>query len=87
MNSITTGRPCVYILRRDLVSCPVSALWHSRVSAYGQSITATSTYRCDMTSDMLRCLKATLNPDKQIINPNIIMTSISGSIPGELTTT
>ena len=59
MDSTTAGWPCVCIQWWDGVSCLVSATWHSCVAAHWSSITATpSQYD-------LRCLKATLNPNKQ----------------------
>ena len=62
MDSTATGRPCVCILWRGRVSCPVSAAWHSCVAAHW------SKYHCYKQAPSrydLRCLKATLNPNKQ----------------------
>ena len=56
----TTGRPCVCILWRGGVSCPVSAAWHSCVAAHWLK------YHCYKQAQLwydLRCLKVTLNPN------------------------
>ena len=57
MDSTATGRPRVCIL-----SCHVSTAWHSCVAAHW------SKYHCYKQAPSrydLRCLKATLNPNKQ----------------------
>ena len=61
MDSTTTDRPCVCILRQGGVSCPVSAAWHSFVTTHW------SKYHCYNKAQSrydLRCLKATLIPNK-----------------------
>ena len=64
MDSTATGRPCVCILWQGGVSCPVSAAWHFCVAAHW------SKYHCYKQAPSwydLRCLKATLNPNKQTL--------------------
>ena len=63
MDSTTTGRPCVCIQWRSRVSCPVSAAWHSCVATHWSKYHC---YKQAPTRYDLRCLKATLNPNKQI---------------------
>ena len=62
MDSTAIGLPCVCILWRGGVSCPVSAAWHFCVAAHW------SKYHCYKQAPSwydLRCFKATLNPNKQ----------------------
>ena len=58
MDSTTTGRPCVCVLLRGVKSCPVSATWYPSMPTFGQSTTAASRHRCDMTV----YVQDTLNP-------------------------
>ena len=61
MESTATGRPCVCTLWQGVMSCPVSAAWHSCVAAHW------SKYNCYKQAPSwydLRCLKVRLNPNK-----------------------
>ena len=61
MESTATGWPRVCILWRGGVSCPVSAAWYSCVAGHW------SKYHSYKQAPS-RCLKATLNPNKQTKN-------------------
>ena len=62
MDSTTTGRSRVCILWRGGVSCPVYAAWHSCVTAHWSK---NHCFKQAPSRYDLRCLKATLNPNKQ----------------------
>ena len=61
MDSTTTGQPCVWILSRGGVSCPVSAAWHSSVAAHWSKYHC---YKQALSWYDLICLKAIFNLNK-----------------------
>ena len=75
-------RPRVCILWRRGVSYPVSAAWHSCVAAHW------SKYQCYKQAPSfydLRCLKVTLNPNKQTNQTNVMIHILKLSpIPGQV---